>query len=88
MIFAFYQKLRILTDSLLQKPKWSWSHITIKWEYSYSINNTYHFKEGYEKIVFELSISNKKWLLLGNYKQPLPNDLHFLKSDKTGIKQL
>ena len=29
--------------------------------------NSYNFKEGSEIIVFECSISNKKWLLLGNY---------------------
>ena len=32
--------------------------------------NSYNFKEGSEIIVFEFSISNKKWLLLGNYKLP------------------
>ena len=28
--------------------------------------NSYNFKEGYDIIVFEFSISNKKWLLLRN----------------------
>ena len=32
--------------------------------------NSYDFKEGSEIIVFEFNISNKKWLLLGNYKPP------------------
>ena len=37
--------------------------------------NSYNFKEGSEIIVFEFSISNKKWLLLGNYKPPSQNEL-------------
>ena len=32
--------------------------------------SSYDFKEGSEIIVFEFSISKKKWLLLGNYKPP------------------
>ena len=32
--------------------------------------NSYNFKEGPEIIIFEFSISNKKWLLLVNYKPP------------------
>ena len=34
--------------------------------------NSYDFTEGY-KIIFEFSISSKKWLLLGNYKLPSQN---------------
>ena len=37
--------------------------------------NSYKFKEVSEIIVFEFSISNKKWLLLGNYKPPSQNEL-------------
>ena len=40
--------------------------------------NSYDFKEGSEIIVFELSISDKKWLLLGNYKPPSQNRLSFI----------
>ena len=39
--------------------------------------NSYDFK-GYEIIVFEFSISNKKWLLLRNYKPPSQNKLSFI----------
>ena len=35
------------------------------------IINSYKFK-------FEFSVSNKKWLLLGNYKPPSQNDLSFI----------
>ena len=37
--------------------------------------NLYDFREGSESIVFEFCISNKKWLLQGNYKPPSPNHL-------------
>ena len=42
------------------------------------IINSYKFKENSEIIVFEFSVSNKKWLLLGNYKPPSQNDLSFM----------
>ena len=42
------------------------------------IINSYKFKENSEIIVFEFSVSNKKWLLLGNYKPPSQNDLSFI----------
>lgn len=35
--------------------------------------NLFDFKEGSEIAIFEFSISNKKWLLLGNYKPPSQN---------------
>ena len=35
--------------------------------------NSYDFKEGSEIVVFEFSISSKKWLPLGNYKLPSQN---------------
>ena len=35
-------------------------------------------KEGADIIVFEFSTSNKKWLLIGNYKQPSQNELSFI----------
>ena len=44
--------------------------------------NSYGFKEGSEIIVFELSISNKKWLLLGNYAQ---NELPFINEIKLSL---
>ena len=42
------------------------------------IINSYKFKENSEIILFEFSVSNKKWLLLGNYKPPSQNDLSFI----------
>ena len=42
------------------------------------IVNSYKFKENSEIIVFEFSVSNKKWLLLGNYKPPSQNYLSFI----------
>ena len=42
------------------------------------IINSYKFKENSEIIVFEFRVSNKKWLLLGNYKPPSQNDLSFI----------
>ena len=39
------------------------------------IINSYKFKGNSEIILFEFSVSNKKWFLLGNYKPPLQNHL-------------
>ena len=39
--------------------------------------NLFDFKEGSEIAIFEFSISNKKWLLLGNYKPPSQNYRYF-----------
>ena len=47
--------------------------------------NLYDFKEGSEIIVFEFSISNKKWLLLGNYKPPSQNELSFINEIKLSL---
>ena len=44
--------------------------------------NSYDFKEGSEIIVFEFSISNKKWLLLGNFKPTSQNKLSFINEIK------
>ena len=44
--------------------------------------NSYNFKEESEIIVFEFSISNKKWLLLGSYKPPSQNELSFINEIK------
>ena len=41
------------------------------------IISSYKFKENSEIILFEFSIANKKWLLLGNYKFLSQNDLSF-----------
>ena len=41
------------------------------------IINSYKFKENSEIILFEFSVSNKNWLLLGNYKPTSQNDLSF-----------
>ena len=40
--------------------------------------NAYKFKENSAKILFEFSVSNKNWLLLGSYKPPSQNDLSFI----------
>ena len=40
--------------------------------------NSYKFMENSELILFEFSVSNKKWLLLGNYRPPSQNDLSFI----------
>ena len=37
--------------------------------------NSHKFKESSEIILFEFRVSNKKWLLLGNYKPHSQNDL-------------
>ena len=42
------------------------------------IINSYKFKENSEIILFKFSVSNKKWLLLGNYRPPSQNDLSFI----------
>ena len=47
--------------------------------------NSYDFKEGSEIIVFEFSISNKKWLLLRNYKPPSQNELSFINEIKLSL---
>ena len=47
--------------------------------------NSYNFKEGSEIIVFEFSVSNKKWLLLGNYKPPSQNELSFINEIKLSL---
>ena len=38
----------------------------------------YKFKKNSEIILFEFSVSNKKWLLLGTYRPPSQNDLSFI----------
>ena len=47
--------------------------------------NSYDFKEGSEIIVFEFSISNKKLLLLGNYKSHSQNELFFMNEIKLSL---
>ena len=47
--------------------------------------NVYDFKEESEIVVFEFSISNKKWLLLGNYKPPSQNQLSIINEIKLWI---
>ena len=42
------------------------------------IINSYNFKENSEIILFEFSVSNKKWLLLGNCRPASQNDLSFI----------
>ena len=43
-----------------------------------NIINPYKFKENSEISLFEVRVSNKKWLLLGNCKPPSQNDLSFI----------
>ena len=43
------------------------------------IINSYKFKENFEIVLFEFSVSNKKWLLLGNYKSSSQNNFSFIK---------
>ena len=47
--------------------------------------NSYDFKEGSETIVFEFSISNKKWLLLWTYDPPSQNELSFINEIKLAL---
>ena len=42
------------------------------------IISSYKFKENSEITLFEFSVSNKKWLLLGNNRPPSQNDLSFI----------
>ena len=42
------------------------------------IINCYKFKVNSKIILFEFNVSNKKWLLLGNYRPPSQNDLSFI----------
>ena len=42
------------------------------------IINSYKFKENFEITVFEFSVSNKMWLLLGNYRPTSQNDFSFV----------
>ena len=42
------------------------------------IISSYKFKENSEIILFEFSVSNKKWLLLGSYRPPSQNDFSFI----------
>ena len=42
------------------------------------IISSYKFKENSKIILFEFSLLNKKWLLLGNYRPPSQNDLSFM----------
>ena len=42
------------------------------------IINSYKFKENSEIILSEFSVSNKKWLLLGNYRPPSQNELSII----------
>ena len=43
-----------------------------------NITSACKFKENSELIVLESSVSNKKWLLLSDYKLLLQNDLSFV----------
>lgn len=43
-----------------------------------NITSACKFKENSELIVLESSVSNKKWLLLSDYKLLLQNDLSFI----------
>ena len=47
--------------------------------------NPYDFSEGSEIKVLEFSISNKKWLLPGNYKPPSQNEYSFINEIKLAL---
>ena len=47
------------------------------------LTNSCNFIEGSGIIVFGFSISNKKWLLLGNYKPSSQNELSFINEIKS-----
>ena len=47
--------------------------------------NWSEFKEGSKVIVFEFIVSNKKWLLLGNYKPPSQTELSFINEIKLSL---
>ena len=49
------------------------------------IINSCKFKENSEIILFEFSVNNKKWLLLGNYKTPSQNDLPFINESNLAL---
>ena len=42
------------------------------------IISSYKFKENSEIILFEFSVSNKKWLLMDKYRPPSQNDASFI----------
>ena len=48
--------------------------------------NFYKFKVNSKIILFEFNVSNKKWLLLGNYRPPSQNDLSFISELNLALK--
>ena len=50
------------------------------------IINTYKFKENSEIILFEFSVSDKNWLLLGNCKPLSRNDISFINEINLSLK--
>ena len=50
------------------------------------IINFYKFKVNSKIILFEFNVSNKKWLLLGNYRPPSQNDLSFISELNLALK--
>ena len=52
------------------------------------IVNSYKFKENSEITLFEISVSNEKWLLLGNYKLPSQNYLLYINELNLAMKTL
>ena len=51
-----------------------------------NVLNTFHFSEECEIISIDLSISNKKWLLLGIYNSPTQNEALFVEHIKLALK--
>ena len=60
--FKMYRKVRTKTGRGLL--------FCVNENLSGKIISSYKFKENSETILFEFSVSNKNWLLLGNYKPP------------------
>ena len=50
------------------------------------IINSYKFKENSEIILFKFSVSNKKWLLLSNYRPPSQSNLSFISELNLALK--
>ena len=50
------------------------------------IISSYNFKENSKTILFEFSVSNKKWLLLGNYKPTSQNNFSFINEFNLTLK--
>ena len=96
LMFAYYQKLKQMTH--FQTPSFSQAIECVEKKETKIVAvlyinegipgkliNSYNLKEGPGIIVLEFSLSNKKWLLLGNYKLPSQNELSFINEIKLSL---